>query len=54
MLKTNLSKSRGKDGKLNIFKLICFELKKMISVLESLPSAFLKKGDTKPIIFNTG
>ena len=33
MLKMNLSKSRGKDGKLKILKLSAFELNQVISVL---------------------
>ena len=48
-----MRKSRGKDGKLKIYKLSDFELQQLRSVLESLPSALINKGDTKPIILDT-
>ena len=54
ILKTKLSKSRGKDGKLKIYKLSDFELQQVRSVLDSLPSSLLNKGDIKPIIVYTG
>ena len=50
----NLRKSRGKDGKLKIYKLSDFELHQVISALESLPSTLLNKCYTKPIILYTG
>ena len=52
ILKMNLSKYRYKDGKLKICKLSDLVLQKVISVLEILTSALLKKGDTKPIILD--
>ena len=50
MLKTNLSKSRCKYGKLKICNLSEFELQQVISVLGILQYDLLNKGDTKPII----
>ena len=49
-----LKKSRGKDGKLKIYKLSEFEPHKVISVLKSLTSALLNKYETKSIILDTG
>ena len=54
MLKMKFSESRGKDGKPKICKLSDFELNQVRSFLESLPSALLKKGDTKSTILDTG
>ena len=51
MLKMNMRKARGKYGNLKIYKLCTFELKQVISVLESLPSDLLNNGNTKSIIF---
>ena len=52
--KKNIRKDRGKDGKLNICRLSSFDMHQVISVLESLPSALLNKGDTNLIILDTG
>ena len=54
ILGKKLSKSRCKDGKLKIYKLSDIELQQVRSVLGSLPSALLNKGDIKPIIVYTG
>ena len=54
MLKINPEKSRGKYGKLNIFKLDDFGLYQVRSFLESLPSSLLNKGDTNTIFLNNG
>ena len=54
MLNINVRKSRGKDGKLNICKLSDFELHQVKSILGSLPSSLLNKGDTRLIILETG
>ena len=54
MLKMKLGKSRGKYGRINIYKLSDFELNQLMSVLESLPSSLINKSDTKPIILDTG
>ena len=53
MLKMNLRKDRSKDDKLKIWKLRDFELHQVRSIVESLPSSLLNKGDTKPIILET-
>ena len=54
MLKMKMRKDRGKYGKLRICKLSNFELNQVRYFLESLPSALINKGDTKPIILDTG
>ena len=54
ILEMKLRKERGKDGKPRICKLSVFELNQVRSVFERLTSALLNKGDTKPIILDTG
>ena len=54
MLNMNMRKSRGNYGKLKSSKLSDFELHQLISVLEIIPSSLLRKGDTNPIILDTG
>ena len=54
MLKIKLGGSRGKVNKLKICKLSYFELNQVRSVLDIIPSALINKGDTKPIILDTG
>ena len=54
MLKMKMGKDRDKDDKLRICKLSNFELNQVRYFLESLPSALINKGDTKPIILETG
>ena len=54
MLKTKLRKPRGKYGMLRIWKLSELELQQVISILESIPSDLLNKGDTKNIILENG
>ena len=48
-----LRKYRDKDGKINIFKSIAFEVHQVRFVLERIHSDLLNKDDTNPIILET-
>ena len=54
ILKTNIRKYRDKDGMLKVCKSSEFELNQVRSILYSLASALINKGDTTPIILDTG
>ena len=49
-----LRKNRDKDDILRISKLIDFGLHQVRYVLDIIPSTLINKGDTKPIILDTG
>ena len=54
IMKNTMRKAIGKYNMMNICKLIDFELHKVRSVFDSVHSYLLNKGDTKPIILDTG